>query len=113
LLSWKLYKKEISEAAFFYSVFWAESSSCGNFWIESENQDTCKVSLWVQITARIRAVGPPLSPTFYLHGDVEEDGEEKFVVDGHRDETRLVELRGRLAHADAQPNTPHQQHHLH
>jgi hypothetical protein len=57
--------------------------------------------------------GAPLSPAFYLHGDVEEDGEEKLVVDGHGDEARLVELRRRLAHADAQPNAPHQQHHLH
>ncbi len=47
------------------------------------------------------------------HGDVEEDGEEELVVDGHRYEAALVELGGRLPHLDAQADTPQQEQELH
>ena len=49
----------------------------------------------------------------YSHGDVEEDGEEELVVDGHGDEPALVELGRRLPHHDAQPDAPQQEQELH
>lgn len=49
----------------------------------------------------------------YLHGDVEEAGEQELIVDGHRDEAALVELRRRLPHHDAQANAPGQEQDLH
>ena len=49
----------------------------------------------------------------YSHGDIEEDGEEELVVDGHGDEAALVELGGGLAHLDAQPDAPQQEQELH
>ena len=49
----------------------------------------------------------------YSHGDIEEDGEEELVVDGHGDEAALVELGGGLPHLDAQPDTPQQEQKLH
>ena len=33
-----------------------------------------------------------------LHGDIEKNGEEKLIVDCHRDETRLIEFAGSLPH---------------
>ena len=48
----------------------------------------------------------------HLHGDVEEDGEEELVVDRHRDEPALVELRGGLPHPDTQADTPQQEQEL-
>ena len=33
-----------------------------------------------------------------LHGDIEKYGEEKLVVDCHRNETRLIEFAGCLPH---------------
>ena len=45
----------------------------------------------------------------HLHGDVEEEAEQRFVVDGPADEATFGELRRRFSHHDAQPNSPQQQ----
>jgi hypothetical protein len=50
---------------------------------------------------------------YFLHGYIEEDGEEELVVDRHRDEAALVELRGGLPHLDTQADTPQQEQELH
>ena len=50
---------------------------------------------------------------YFLHGYIEEDGEEELVVNRHRDEAALVELRGGLPHLDAQADTPQQEQELH
>ena len=49
----------------------------------------------------------------YSHGDVEEDGEEELVVDGHGDEPALVELGRGLPHHDAEADPPQQEQELH
>jgi hypothetical protein len=50
---------------------------------------------------------------YFLHGYIEEDGEQELVVDRHRDEAALVKLRGSLPHLDAQAYTPQQEQELH
>ena len=50
---------------------------------------------------------------FYLHGHIEEEREQKLVVDGHGNESGFVEFRGRLSDDDAQPDAPNQEGHLH
>lgn len=48
-----------------------------------------------------------------VHGHVEEDREQEFVVNGHGDEAALVELGRRLADHDAQADPPQQEQELH
>ena len=48
-----------------------------------------------------------------LHWDIEEYGEKEFVVDGHRDEPTLIELRGSFSHHDTQTDPPEKDHQLH
>jgi hypothetical protein len=50
---------------------------------------------------------------YFLHGYIEEDGEEELVVNCHGDEAALVEFRGSLPHLDAQADTPQQEQELH
>lgn len=46
------------------------------------------------------------------HGHVEEDGEQELVVDGHGDESALVEFGRSLPHHDAQTDPPQQEQEL-
>ena len=48
----------------------------------------------------------------YLRSDIEQDSQQKFVVDGQGDELALVELRRRLSHHNAQADSPHQKQHF-
>ena len=47
------------------------------------------------------------------HGDVEENGQEELVVDGHRDKPALIELRRSFPHHDTQSDAPEKDHQLH
>lgn len=47
------------------------------------------------------------------HGYIKKNREKKLVIDGHRDETALVELRRCLAYHDAKSDAPHQEYYFH
>ncbi len=51
----------------------------------------------------------PLWTGLNSHGDVEEEGEQRLVVDGPADEAALVELGRSLSHHDAQADPPQEQ----
>lgn len=49
----------------------------------------------------------------YLHRNIKEDRQKELVINRHRYEPALVELRGRLPHHDAQPDAPHKEDYFH